>query len=236
MSAMVVADEIARFNQDERVLTRLYLFLSCFLWPLTALALWVGMLLLETVLLESPLSRVLRDGLVCTVLAGFIMIARSHLRSLRMQEASVEAFYTRAVAEPVGPTERPTASSPVPLPGADERPVIVGMLLSLWSLALSAPRLSAKGIFSSRRALAWDEATCTAAKTLFESLGATGGAWVPCSAHPGAGHLLAGLELLGLIEHRHNRISEVRLLPEMRVRYFPKDPSQAMYQGPPRRS
>jgi hypothetical protein len=50
------------------------------------------------------------------------------------------------------------------------------------------------------------------------------------------GHLLAGLERLGLIEHRCSTVSEIRLLPDMRLRYFPKDPSQAMYQGPGRRS
>jgi hypothetical protein len=239
MSALVVADEIGRFTADERVLTRLYAFLSCFVWPVTALALWLGLLLLETVLGFDALPHWLRTLLVCAGLAALVATSRRHLRTLRMQDADLDAFYLSALAESPAPPTQPARQPLPPLVDAltdGERPRVVRLLTSLRDLVLAAPRLTAMAIFSWGRAITWDEATSTAAKSLFESLGATGGAWVACTAHPVQAQVMAGLERLGLIEHRRAGFSEIRLPPDIRRRYFPKDPSQAMYQGPPRRS
>jgi len=239
MSALVVDEEIERFNEGERVLTRLYCFLACFIWPLTAIVLWLAVLMGASILGLDPLPGWLKYLLIGGALAALAQLARVQLRTLRAADAALDAFYATAVAE-VPPVGSPQQQAALPAAAefeleAEPTPLLLRLARGARAIVLAAPQLSAKAGFSWKRAITWDEAACTAAKTAFDALGATGGAWVACSAHPGSAALLAGLERLKLVEHRRQAVGEVRLRPDIRRRYFPKDPHQAMYQPPPRR-
>jgi hypothetical protein len=230
MSALVMADEVARFNEGERVHTRLYAFLALFLWPLSAVAVWLAaMAALMLVGLDD--QSWLRTLLWLVGLAGLVASAVSQLRRLRAADAALDAFYGGdAVVASI-------TAEVLPAPGAGEAaPPALRLLSGCGYVLLAAPRCAAKSKFSFRRAISWDAAQLAAAQTLFEALGATGGAWVACSKHPGSGGLMAGLERLELVEHRIDQGCEIRLHPDIRRRYFPKDPAQAMQSGPPRRS
>jgi hypothetical protein len=183
----------------------------------------------------------LRKLLWIAGLVGLVVSARAQLRRLRAADAALDAFYggdavVAAVTAEVLPGPGP-GPGPVPVPGGAEAvPPVLRMLAGIGYVLLAAPRCAAKSKFSFRRAISWDDAQLAAAQALFEALGATGGAWVACSAHPGSGALMAGLERLELVEHRVDQGCEIRLHPDIRRRYFPKDPGQAMFAGPPRRS
>ncbi len=234
MSALVMADEVARFNEGERVHTRLYAFLALFLWPLSAVGVW---LLAMTAVMLAGLDDQgwLRTLLWLAGLAGLGWSIIPQLRRLQAADAALDAFYGGdAVVAAVTAEVLPVPGSD---PGAGEAvPPVLRMLASCSYVLLAAPRCTAKSKFSFRRAIRWDDAQLAAAQALFEALGATGGAWVACSEHPGARGLMAGLERLALVEHRLDQVCEIRLHPDIRRRYFPKDPGQAMYAGPPRRS
>jgi len=227
-----MADEVARFNEGERVHARLYAFLGLFLWPLSAAALWLAALLLVSLagFDEQPWLRYL---VLLAALAGLVASARAQLRRLRSADAALDAFYGGdAVVAAL-------TAEVLPAPGADAGaavPPALRMLAGLGYVLLAAPRCAAKAAFSFRRAISWDDAQLAAGQALFEALGGNGGAWVACSAHPGSGALMAGLERLELVEHRVDKGCEIRLHPDIRRRYFPKDPGQAMFAGPPRRS
>jgi hypothetical protein len=232
MSALVMADEVARFNEGERVHARLYGFLCLFLWPLSAAALWLVALLVVSVMGfdEQPWLRYL---VLLALLAGLVASARAQLRRLRAGEAALDAFYDGA-APAATPGAQLLAAAGVD--GAAEVPAALRMLKGLDYVLLAAPRCAAKAKFSFGRAISWDAAQLAAGQALFETLGGNGGAWVACSDHPGSGALMAGLERLELVEHRCEKECEIRLHPDIRRRYFPKDPGQAMFAGAPSRS
>jgi hypothetical protein len=227
-----MADEVARFNEGERVHTRLYAFLALFLWPLSAAALWLAALLL-VMLAGLDEQAWLRTLAWLAGLAALVASARHQLARLRAADAALDAFYggdavVAAVTAEVLPG--PEAG------GGGAAPPVLRMLAGIGYVLLAAPRCAAKSKFSFRRAISWDAAQLAAAQALFEALGSSGGAWVACSAHPGCGGLMAGLERLELVEHRVEQGCEIRLHPDIRRRYFPKDPGQSMFAGPPRRS
>jgi hypothetical protein len=226
-----MADEVARFNEGERVHTRLYAFLALFLWPLSAVAVWLAAMLLS--MLVGLDEKWLRTLLWLIGLAGLVVSARTQLARLRAADAALDAFYGGdAVVAALTAEVLPAPGAPA----AEAVPPVLRMLSGIGYVVLAAPRCAAKSKFSFRRAISWDAAQVAAAQALFEALGATGGAWVACAEHPGSGSLMAGLERLELVEHRVEKACEIRLHPDIRRRYFPKDPSQAMPFGPPRRS
>ncbi len=242
MSALVMAEEITRFNEGERVQSRLYAFLSFFLWPLSVPALWVvAMLLLMPVALDDQLW--LRRLLICAGLVAEVLAARVQLGRLRATDAALESFYTAAAATAAAPATpataaTPAAAAPPPVPDLaqpTEVPLLNRVLGGLGYVLLAPARCAAKAKFAYRRALHWDEAQIAAGQALFEHLGSSGGAWEACAGHPGGGLLMAGLERLELVEHRAEQGGEIRLHPDIRRRYFPKDPGQAMFAPPPRR-
>jgi hypothetical protein len=240
VSALVMGDAVARFNEGERVHVRLYTFLCLFLWPLSAAASWLAALLMVSVagFDEQPW---LRYPVLLALLAGLVASARSQLRALRSADAALDAFYSGAAAHAATPATPAAPAVQAALlaataAGAGEASATQRLLAGSGYVLLAAPRCAAKAAYSVRRAISWDAAQLTAAQALFEALGGTGGAWVACSAHPGSGALMAGLERLELVEHRPDQGGEIRLHPDIRRRYFPKDPGQAMFAGPPRRS
>ncbi len=234
MSGLVMADEVERFNADEQVMARLYGFLSIFLWPITYVVTRVVMwLLLELVGLDLPSWL---SWLLClAVMVALVRLSLRWLRRLRAADAALDAFYA---APPAGQAAaQATLAALLPIdPESASFVIRLGLTAQRWTFA--APLCTAKCLRCRGSRLDWDEARAGQAKALFETLGGNGGAWVALADHAASTGAMAGLERMGLIEHRVNDagVAEIRIQPDMRRRHFPKDPNAPPAFAPPTRA
>jgi hypothetical protein len=222
MSGLVMADEVARFNEGERVMARLYAFLALFLWPLSYVAAWIGVSL-AAALVGIDLPDWLAIPLRLAVVGALVWQARRMLRRLRELDAALDAFYAVPAAERPAAAERVAALRP---PDPETMPAVLRFALTARSWLLAAPRCTVMCLRNRTSRLDWDDAQLAGAKAAFEALGGNGGAWVPCADHTAVAGQLAGMERMGLIEHRvAEGRAEIRIHPDMRRRHFPKDPA-----------
>lgn len=214
MTALRIADEVERFHRDQQVAARFWIFLVIFIWPLTWLALLIGLWLF------LPLPDALRYVVACGLVGGLAWLGLKHLASLRRRDADRRALFA---AETPGEQRFPLA---IALADAG------GPLAKVLDIVLAAPRLSALGAYCWNDRITWDVAAIAAAQKLIERLGTAGDGWTRWDPTTGEGHLIDGLERLGLVEHQVEGVDiSLRLPADMRRRYFPKDPNSTFPGG-----
>lgn len=228
-----MSDEVVRFHEGEQTMGRIYVFLALFLWPLSYLVLrvliWVAT---SMVGLDLPGWAL---GLVAWLGIAFLLYEvvrhRQRLRALAAWRAAVYG---------VGATlqdERQHAADMLAVHGTSEQPVPAPMRLlrSIARTVFVAAHVTAKAMQAITTRLGWDESAVIRAQAVFETLGRHGDAWTAVADHAADAAVLPGLEWMGLIEHRQQAgRAEVRLNPDMRRRYFPKD-AAALAPAPMRR-
>ena len=207
MTALRIADEVERYHRDQQVAARFWIFLAIFAWPLTWLALLIGLWLVV------PLPDALRHVLAVGLVGVLVWLGIKHLATLRRRDADRRALFA---ADTPGESRFPLATA---LADAG------GPLAKVMDVMLAAPRLSASAAHCWNDRITWDTAAIVAAQALIERLGKAGDVWTRWDPATGEGHLVDGLERLGLVEHQvEGVVISLRMPADMRRRYFPKDP------------
>lgn len=207
MTALRIADEVERFHRDQQVAARFWIFLLVFIWPLTWLALLIGLWMF------LPLPDGVRYVVAFGLVGGLAWLGLKHLAGMRRRDADRRALFA---ADTPGEQRFPLA-----ITLADTG----GPLAKVMDIVLAAPRLSALGAYCWNDRITWDAAATAAAQALIERLGKAGDVWTRWDPVSGEGHLVDGLERLGLLEHQvEGVVISLRMPADMRRRYFPKDP------------
>ncbi len=209
MTALRIADEVERFHRDQQVAARFWVFLAVFIWPLTWLALLIGLWMFL-----PPLPNAVRYVVACGLVGVLGWLGLRHLAELRRRDVDRRALFA---ADTLGEQRFPLA-----IALADTG----GRLAKVMDIVLAAPRLSALGAYCWNDSITWDAVAIAAAQALIERLGKAGDVWTRWDPATGDGHLVDGLERLGLVEHQVEGVDiSLRMPADLRRRYFPKDPN-----------